>query len=202
MQRVSQIVAGWLVTVQAISEDDKELYAYAVYSFLFGLIPIALSLAFGIISGMIAESFFLIVPFIIIRKFSGGFHLKSALLCFILTSCLLASALVVVHLIEIVQQHILLSIAVIIATTVIFVFSPIDSEERALNNSEIVQYRIIARIISVVFLIGYFLLVWIGNSRIFIPVGVGIVMVALLQIPCIILNALSKRSLIKSVPKS
>ena len=202
MQRVSQIVAGWLVTVQAITEDDKELYAYAVYSFLFGLIPIALSLAFGIISGMIAESFFLIVPFLIIRKFSGGFHLKSALLCFILTSCLLASALAIVHLIANAQQHILLSIAVMIATTVIFVFSPIDSEERALNSSEIVQYRTIARVISIVFLIGYFLLVWISNGRIFIPVGVGIVMVALLQIPCIILNALSKRSLIKSVPKS
>ena len=202
MQRVSQIVAGWLVTVKAISEEDKDLYAYAVYSFLFGLIPIALSLAFGIVSGMTAESFFLIVPFIIIRKFSGGFHLKSALLCFILTSCLLASALAVVHLIETVQQHTLLNIAVIVAATVIFVFSPIDSEERALNHSEVVHYRTIARMISVVFLLAYFLLVWISNSRIFVPVGVGIVMVAILQFPCIILNALSKRSLIKSVPKN
>lgn len=81
--RMSSIIVKWLLHAGAISENDRELYEYAAYSFLFSLLPLILIMLLGCASGMLLEGVLMIVPFILVRKFSGGFHLQSpGVLCF------------------------------------------------------------------------------------------------------------------------
>ena len=87
---VSDAIAKWLEMEGAVSNEDRPLYAYAVYSFLFGLLPIGIMLLLGLCFGMIQEGLVLIIPFMMLRKFCGGFHLKSPGICFVTTVGVLA----------------------------------------------------------------------------------------------------------------
>ena len=74
---MSEKIANWLIGQKAISSDEREVYAYAVHC-LFSLIyPIAFAFVLGIIFGMVMEAIVMIIPFMIIRKFSGGYHADS-----------------------------------------------------------------------------------------------------------------------------
>ena len=83
-------IAKWLEQEGAISGEDNGLFSYAVYSLLFGLLPIFIAVVLGLAFGMLREGLLMITPFMLIRKFSGGYHLDSPKLCVILSTALLA----------------------------------------------------------------------------------------------------------------
>ena len=88
--KMSSAIAKWLLHAGAISESDRELYEYAAYSFLFSLLPLCLIVILGCITGMVIEGLLMILPFMLIRKFSGGFHLKSPGICLVSSTLLLS----------------------------------------------------------------------------------------------------------------
>lgn len=155
MQRFSSMVAAWLVRANVIGENDYELFYFAVYSLFFSLAPVALAFAWGIALSMIGESLLMIVPFVLIRKYSGGFHLKSAKHCFIVTTCLLGSSLLFTRWCIELNRFTALSFAVVASTVVICICSPIDSEERLLTDTEQVRFRKIACCMALVMLAIY-----------------------------------------------
>ena len=81
-------ITGWLIRCGAVRESDRELYVYAAYSFLITVSPLFLTILIGTLLGKTWQSIVLILPFLLIRKFSGGVHAKHAIVCFI-CSCLL-----------------------------------------------------------------------------------------------------------------
>lgn len=93
---VSSALTAWLVREKAILTEDTQLYAYAVYSLIWGLLPIIISLLLGMLFGLVIESLVLVLPFILLRKFSGGFHLKSPALCLLCSTALLSGALMAI----------------------------------------------------------------------------------------------------------
>ena len=105
--RMSSIIVKWLLHAGAISENDRELYEYAAYSFLFSLLPLILIMLLGCASGMLLEGVLMIVPFILVRKFSGGFHLQSPGVCFVSSLLLLSAFLFLIRLVRMKQSFIL-----------------------------------------------------------------------------------------------
>ncbi len=63
MQKYAGTIITWLICQQAIQEQDRELYTYALYNMVL-----------------------LIIPFMMLRKFSGGFHAKTPLRCMAISS--------------------------------------------------------------------------------------------------------------------
>lgn len=76
MQKYTEAVVAWLVKYQVIEEQEKELYCYAMESYILFWSPVIFALLLGIIMGKVKESIFVIIPFMIIRKYSGGYHAK------------------------------------------------------------------------------------------------------------------------------
>lgn len=89
MQYLSKQLSKWLLKSGAISDSELELYEYAIFTFLLTFFPITLSFFIGTILGKPIESLFLIVPFVFLRKFSGGYHLSSPIKCFLTSTALL-----------------------------------------------------------------------------------------------------------------
>jgi len=83
ISKAASTISEWLLSSGAISEKDRSLYEYAAYSFIFSLAPLVIVAIIGSILGMLAEGIILILPFMFIRKFSGGYHLKSSRICFV-----------------------------------------------------------------------------------------------------------------------
>lgn len=182
--KMSSRIVKWLLRAGAISKNDRELYEYAAYSFLFSLLPLVLVMILGGVSGMLLEGVLMIVPFMLIRKFSGGFHLQSSGLCFISSTLLLSAFLFLIRLVTEKQGFILLSCLVAAAAIQIFICSPIDNEARRLSAKEQTVFKKVARIMSAIFLAVYIALMAFGQSRFAVPVGAGKILTALLQVPC------------------
>ena len=92
IRELSSKIAKWLEQEGVISGKDNGLFSYAVYSLLFGLLPIFIVVVLGLAFRMVREGLLMITPFMLIRKFSGGDHLASPKLCVLLSSILIAIA--------------------------------------------------------------------------------------------------------------
>ena len=184
MHRVADAVANWLVKKNAISTEDSALYSYAMFCVVITLIPIVLSIIVGIITNMLIESLLFITPFVLIRKYSGGFHLKSPNVCLFVSIGIIA---VFILCIKLVLQYELYSVPLICMLPfgmLLFIKSPIDTEERKLSERETVVFGIIARVMVTIFLITVLILAYYHIHRVAIPISFGIILSGALQVPC------------------
>lgn len=130
---MSERIAAWLIRQKAISTDERELYSYAVHCLFSLLYPIIFASVIGAIFGMVLEAIIMIMPFIIVRKFSGGYHADSFYKCLIISSAVIGIVLVISRYIA---NGIILNIIYIIASILLMIFSPMDSENKRLDSDE------------------------------------------------------------------
>lgn len=126
-------IADWLIGCNVISESDKELYEYAIYSIFLTASPIFLTAIIGFMFGAIGRSLLIILPFVVIRKYSGGYHTKTPMVCFVTSSLLLALCIALSFCIK--CSWILICVTAG-ATISLGYFSPIDNENRVLSKEE------------------------------------------------------------------
>lgn len=191
---VSDAIAKWLEMEGAVSNEDRPLYAYAVYSFLFGLLPIGIMLLLGLCFGMIQEGLVLIIPFMMLRKFCGGFHLKSPGICFVTTVGVLAFSLGLVMYIARTEQIEALSVLVCLSSVSLCIFSPVENQARKLSQKEQNVFGVVARVLVLVSLAAYVYLSSYVSMRYASAFGVGIFLVGTSQLPCILQKVLFSKS--------
>lgn len=182
---MSEAIAMWLELEGTVSHEDHSLFAYAAFSFLFGLLPIGIVLLLGLCFGMVSEGLVLIIPFMLLRKFCGGFHLKSPKACFAITVSILALTLGLVKQIIRTGTTTSLSVLVCVSAISLFIFSPVENPARVLSDRERGVFRIISRMLTFISLAIYVHLSRHASIRFASAFGAGIVLVGLLQIPCV-----------------
>ncbi len=175
-------IVTWLIRHDAVEDADRELYEYAVYSLLITLSPLFIIVVIGSFMGMVKESVLLILPFMTIRKFSGGFHAKHGWTCFI-GSC--AVLFLCVILASHITCNVVLTAVVLGAVTSLCILSPIDSDNRRLSEEEKRRYKKVTCITAGIFAILYVLLYLAKLDTYAVCVAVGLVLPASLQLPCI-----------------
>ena len=77
MKRYTETVVDWMIRQKVINEKEKELYGYALYSVGLLILPLLFAVGIGFILGSIKSGIALVVPFMILRKYSGGYHAKT-----------------------------------------------------------------------------------------------------------------------------
>ena len=188
MENISNAIARWLWQEGIILDDEQEMFSYAAFCLLFGLLPVLIAIVLGIITGMVSESLLLILPFIILRKFSGGFHVQSAIVCLVLSALLIFAAIGLTRLIIDSNQTTALSILVLISLVSICVFSPIDSQSKKISPKEKIVFKWTARCLTSAVVLIFFILMLLNQKKTCIPIGVGVLITAALQWPCVIRN--------------
>lgn len=182
---VSRAVAKWLLKHGAISVNEKELYEYSIYSFLFTLTPLFLVLMVSIPLNMAVEGILLITPFIFLRKFAGGFHFQTPLPCIIVSTLVLLGCLLENRVILEYGSFIIHTLLVYASIVPICILSPIDSENRQLSAKEKSAFHRIAIVLATINTALYSLLLILRTVEIAIPLGTGMILTALLQLPCL-----------------
>ena len=183
MDRLLSELTDWLIHNHAISSDDKELYEYAIYSFIISTVPLVIFLVISGIIGMFPEGFLIIMPFMVIRKFGGGYHAKHAYICMIMSTGLLAGGLYAV-------SHFsgsrLIPLFLLVSGISIAINSPIDHENKRLTEQEKARYQ---RTTIVLVLAACFVSVVMnvmGYNRYSSCVALGVILTGVLQLPVII----------------
>lgn len=182
---ISRAVAEWLLKHGAISVNEKELYEYSIYSFLFTLTPLFLVLMVSIPLNMAVEGILLITPFIFLRKFAGGFHFQTPLPCIIVSTLVLLGCLLGNRIILEYGSFIIHTLLVYASIVPICILSPIDSENRQLSAKEKSAFHRIAIVLATINAALYSLLLILRTVEIAIPLGTGMILTALLQLPCL-----------------
>lgn len=183
MERVLSVLSNWLVRQDAIKPDDRELYEYAIYSFLISVMPLAIFLIAGGVIGMLPEGLLIVIPFMITRKFSGGYHAKHAYTCMMISVGLLGICLyVVAH----VRCSWIFHMLVIMSGVSVIINSPIDSDNKKLEEDEINQYRHTTCLLVIITIVLYSVLITLNQCHYAVCLAVSLLLTAMLQLPCIV----------------
>ena len=185
IQKFAHILSKWLLKAGSISEVDQELYEYGIYSFLFTMVPLLAVILLSFPMHMILEGILFIIPFILLRKFTGGFHFSSALLCALVSTMVLLAFLLGIKAFLLSSLKVPIYIAVYLSLIPIVVFSPIDSANRRLSQNEKCVFRKIAITLGLFFATLFTLLMVLGIPRVAVPIGAGVILTSLLQLPCL-----------------
>lgn len=176
-------VIGWLIQQKTIESSDRELYEYALYSFLVSNIPLVFLVIASILLGKLLEGMLIVLPFMIIRKFCGGYHAKHVYTCFILSTGLVLSGFYIVN-----YLNCNYFIMMVISGVSIMFNSPIDSQNKRLDKSEIKLYKRITEMLIVSIIVLYIILFIIKCSYYAKYLAMSITLIAILQVPCIVKN--------------
>ena len=182
MRYLSKCIATWLIKYGVVEQEDKELYEYAAYSLILSISPLIMIMIIGLLMGRTVESILIIIPFMFIRKFSGGYHAKYAWVCMI-SSC--GILLLCVYMVARIKYSMLINIILICAAISLTILSPIDSENRRLDLSEIKKYKITTIVMTMIFVIIYCLFLLADNKIYAICIAEGIILTASLQTLCL-----------------
>lgn len=79
--RCSEIITNWLIDNGVIDKKDYDLYFYGSYTLLISVSPLFLTLIIGVFMGLAINGLLVIIPFILVRKYSGGYHASSPKIC-------------------------------------------------------------------------------------------------------------------------
>ncbi len=177
-----KLLTNWLIKQEVISAQDAELYMYAMNHIIMAALPIIIVLILTCIWGKLINFLFIIIPFVSIRRYSGGYHAPSAPICLI-CSCILL--IISIALSNFINAGLLLHGVVLISIIILAIVSPIASSNKPLEEYERVIYKKNLFIILLFFCILYFICSYIRTMKLAESLAVGIVLPAILQLPCV-----------------
>ena len=182
MKSLSEHLVIWLIRKQMISESDRELYEYSAYITLLAGLPVIITVLIGIAIGKTTESLCIVSAFMLLRKFSGGFHARNAWSCMILSCCTLTAC---IYLSSYVAYNNILTVVVICLDISMVIVSPVDSQNRRLDDIEKKRYKRIVLIIVAAYTIIYFLLGTNNYTKYSVCIAEAMIITAMFQVPYI-----------------
>ena len=108
MHSITAKIILWLIKKECISFEEYPLYQYAIKSLFLTAFPIILSIIAGIFISDISSAIILIIPYSILRKFTGGYHAKHLNICLILSSIMILIANIISNISYNIMHNILL----------------------------------------------------------------------------------------------
>jgi accessory gene regulator B len=185
LEKCAEALTDWLIRNNAIKNADRELYVYAAHSIFLSILPLFMAILLGGAMGKAAQSIFLVLPFMVIRKYSGGYHAKNP------RSCLICSWLILfmfIYALSYVNWNFNLLTITIFSTISLWIFSPIDSDNRRLENDEKKRYKSSAVMMTIFWWIVASIFLHLQLYSYACSLALGITMAAFLQVPCILKN--------------
>lgn len=181
----SHKIVDWLIRQEVISELDKELYMYALEIIIITSLPLILTALIGIVLGMFLEGVIVILPFMCLRKYAGGYHARTAKTCFVLSWGTLT---LLIYSLRYIQVGLLFHFILFLSIVILLILSPVDSKEKRLMETEKSKHKVTVVKIIIFWLITYICLIFLHQDRYAICTGMGIILSASLQVPYIIRN--------------
>ena len=136
---VAESLVNRLINSEVINNDDKDIYQYGLEVFLSLLTKIVLLTTIAYIFNIMIEMTIFASTFFILRINAGGYHAKTFLGCFVATAVFIFLTIGILKIISI--PFYLTLILLFIANTLIFLYAPVDTENKRLTPKEYSIYR-------------------------------------------------------------
>lgn len=179
VERLSEYIVQWLIKNEVICEEERELYEYATFNRIFTLLPFLVIIPFCLMTGTIMNGIVVCAVFLSLRKYTGGYHAKTSMQCWIYSSLLVIA---VIYGTTEIENNVFVFLFLLLAVCSIWVLSPIDSENRRLDVSEKRKYRKYSRCISLLLFVLYGVVSILNKNALAVIVAVGTMFVSVLQL--------------------
>lgn len=165
MERFIENVVTQMVSRNFIKNEDVEVYRFGLECAFLKIIHIISYLLIGILLDETISLLFSGCVLILLRKKAGGYHAKTRVGCYIFSCCMV---FIVCMLNDLMQFCWLNIVVLVIADIIIFIFAPVDNENRRFEPSEAKNFRnksiamlvIINMIIMVIMIISVDIQIW------------------------------------------
>lgn len=158
---ISERIIAYAVKIDALDKDKTEEYIYGLELSLSVFASYLSVIIIGIIMGMIWQSILFLLLFVTVRRFAGGFHFKSQIVCYLFMCVICTTALLVIKYSE--NNIAICSAAMAASMLLLLVLSPIPAIEKPLDDKEKVVYGRITRILLAVIAGAYIVLCFFNN---------------------------------------
>lgn len=153
ISKLSARITKRLLSSDAISEEDKELYIYGLFILLSQLMYFIIVCIFGLILECTFESIIFYITFQFIRRYAGGYHASTETRCEILSTLSILTSIVVIKFSKIYDFQTVLLIISATSTVCIFFLCPLDTPEKPLSEKEFKYFRKVSWMILFVIII-------------------------------------------------
>lgn len=180
--KCAELIAEWLIAHGAVPREDHDLYVYASHSLIMTVAPLGLALALGILLGHAVTAITIILPFMVIRKFSGGYHAKQAWVCIVSSTLILGGCICI-------SGYITYSYGLIggmsMAAALLAVNSPVESGNRRLDEQERRTYKKVTIGFVMFTVLISMLCDRCGREDAAVNLALGVILTGALQVPCL-----------------
>lgn len=174
-----------------ISQNDQELYLYALKVLIKGIVNLATIIVIGYSMSLLKESLVLFASFYILRKFTGGYHAQSFLTCYISSITIFSLSLLFLKNASSINNWIWY-VLVFISDIIIIVFAPIKHPNKQISNKEAALFKTVSIILIVLLSTTSYIIINNSNSLIGFSIAIGIFIVSLL----VLLGQIANKKLI------
>lgn len=137
ISKIARVIVKNFIHSGHIEKNELELYEYGVFILLSNILFISITALLGLVFGLLPQSLIFFVVFTIIRQYAGGYHASTELRCEFLTTLGILASIVIMSLITSEFYFIVLVIITFILSVFIFIFAPIDTDEKVLDETEL-----------------------------------------------------------------
>ena len=148
ISKISSSISEKLCYANVIPAEEQALYSYGFFLLLSRSLFFVITFIFGFLFKTLWESIVFYVLFSLLRGYAGGVHASEEPVCMFFTTVLLFLASAFLHMMKISTCTAIAVGMLLIGGMVVFLLSPLDTEEKPLNPSERCYYRRVSRLIT------------------------------------------------------
>jgi len=137
--KISEKIVDSFVNDGIVKDDDRELYQYGVRQGFSLILNIVTTLIIGLLLNMVWQSAMFMLYYAPIRIYAGGYHAKTQLRCYVLSSIMVTIVLLAIKYFTFTDITCVVLLA--ISDLVIFLFSPTEDKNKPLDELEKKVYR-------------------------------------------------------------
>lgn len=137
ISNLSKKVVKKLIASGNITSSERELYEYGIFILMSNILYIVVTAILGLAFGLFYQSLLFFIVFMVIRQYAGGYHASTELRCEIFTTLCILASIIIMRLISGNLSFVVVLGLTAFLSVLIFVFAPIDTDEKTLDEVEL-----------------------------------------------------------------
>lgn len=140
LNSIAKKIAVTLAFNDIIKTDEIEAYSYGLELLVPKVILYVAILIVSIITNTFLISFFFVIMLMSLRRYTGGFHCKTAEVCFLFSFLIYLMVLFGYNYAQYIPKSIY-GLSSAISAIIVFAFAPVEDINRPIDNNEKIQFR-------------------------------------------------------------
>lgn len=150
LEKITNKIVKQLIENKVIDNEDYDIYYFGIYQCIGFAFNIITSVFIFLLFDMVIEGIIFSISYFVLRSYAGGFHNQSTYWCYIMSILLIFLS---VMFMKYVNLSYVLWIVFFTAIFFIYVYAPVDTKNKRLDEIERKMFRLKSRMILVLLVV-------------------------------------------------